>query len=214
MNLALFHFIRPYWLLALIPLLIITRLLFKHKLQSGNWINVCDEALLPYILQKKPIKQSRLSLVGLSLASLLTIFSLAGPTWERIPSPAFRNDSGLVIALDLSRSMEAADIKPSRLIRARYKIEDILKARKDGQTALLVYAGDAFTVTPLTNDNATIASQLQALSPDIMPSAGSNMTLAVEKAIALLKQAGLQKGMILVITDSVNGVKRLQYYKI
>jgi Ca-activated chloride channel family protein len=204
MSLALFHFIRPYWLLALIPWLVIFTLLLKHKLQRGSWINVCDEALLPYILQEKPVKTSRLPLIGISTASLLAIFALAGPTWERVPAPAFRNDSGLVIALDLSRSMEAGDIKPSRLIRARYKIEDILKQRKDGQTALLVYAGDAFTVTPLTNDNATIASQLEALTPDIMPSAGSNTALAVEKAVDLFKQAGLTKGLILLVTDGVN----------
>lgn len=205
MNLALFHFIRPYWLLAFIPLAIITVLIVKHKLQRGNWVNVCDEELLPYILQEKPVKQNRIPLVSLNvIAAVFTIIALAGPTWERVPSPAFRNDSGLVIALDLSKSMEAADIKPSRLIRARYKIEDILKQRKDGQTALLVYAGDAFTVTPLTNDNATIASQLEALTPDIMPSAGSNTALAVEKAVELLKQAGLQHGQILLITDGVN----------
>jgi Ca-activated chloride channel family protein len=168
-------------------------------------VNVCDEALLPYILQQNPVQQSRLPVIGLNvIASVLTIIALAGPTWQRVPSPAFRNDSGLVIALDLSRSMEAGDIKPSRLIRARYKIDDILKQRKDGQTALLVYAGDAFTVTPLTNDNATIASQLQALTPEIMPSAGSNTVLAVEKAAALFQQAGLQKGQILLITDGVN----------
>lgn len=133
MNLALFHFIRPYWLLALIPLAVITALILRHKLQRGNWVNVCDEALLPYILQEKPVKQNRIPFISMNvIASLLTIIALAGPTWERVPSPAFRNDSGLVIALDLSKSMEAGDIKPSRLIRARYKIEDILKQRKDG----------------------------------------------------------------------------------
>jgi Ca-activated chloride channel family protein len=205
MNLALFHFIRPYWLLALIPLVIITVLIVKHKLQRGNWVNVCDEALLPYILQETPSQKSKIPLISLNvIATVLTIIALAGPTWERVPSPAFRNDSGLVIALDLSKSMEASDIKPSRLVRARYKIADILKQRKDGQTALLVYTGDAFTVTPLTNDNATIASQLEALTPDIMPSSGSNTVLAVQKAVELFKQAGLQKGQVLLITDGIN----------
>ncbi len=205
MNLALFHFIRPYWLLAFIPLFIITALILKHKLQRGNWVNVCDAELLPYILQEKSVKQSRFPIISINvIASVLTILALAGPTWERVPSPAFRNDSGLVIALNLSQTMEAGDIKPTRLIRARYKIADILKQRKDGQTALLVYAGDAFTVTPLTNDNATIASQLEALTPDIMPSAGNNTLLAVAKAVELFKQSGLQTGQILLMTDAVN----------
>ena len=204
MNLAEFHFIRPYWLLALIPAIAVIILLLKNKLNQGNWSNVCDAALLPYVLQEKPVHQTRWALSAGAFSCLLVIISLAGPTWERLPSPVFRNDAALVIALDLSRSMDASDIKPSRLSRARFKIADILKQRKDGQTALLVYAGDVFTVTPLTEDTETIASQLSALTTEIMPSQGSNTALALEKAAELLKQAGLQKGEILLITDGID----------
>ncbi|MFA6052382.1 MAG: VWA domain-containing protein [Methylobacter sp.] len=213
MNLADFHFIRPYWLLAVIPYMLILVLMLRNKLNQGNWSAVCDAALLPYILQEKAARQSRWPLTAGAIAALLVIIALAGPTWERLPSPVFRNDSAIVIALDLSRSMDAADIKPSRLIRARYKIADILKQRKDGQTALLVYAGDAFTVTPLTDDTETIASQLEALNTDIMPSQGSDTKLALEKAVELLKQAGLQKGQILLVTDGVDMNKTLDTVK-
>lgn len=220
MNLAEFHFIRPYWLLAVIPYLVILALMLRNKLSQGNWSAVCDAELLPYILQEKAVNQSRWPLTAGAIAALLVIIALAGPTWKRLPSPVFRNDSAVVIALDLSRSMDAADIKPSRLIRARYKIADILKQRKDGQTALLVYAGDAFTVTPLTDDTETIASQLEALNTDIMPSQGSNTALVLEKAVELFKQAGLQKGQILLVTDGVDvdktlaAVKSLDKYKL
>jgi len=203
MNWTLFHFLRPYWLLAFIPWLLMLLFLIKQQRQGSNWLTVCDAELLPYLLQQKQSLQTRLPLFAASFASALTILALAGPTWQQLPTPAFRNQSGLVIALDLSLSMEAMDIKPSRLVRARYKIADILKQRKDGQTALLVYSGDAFTVTPLTNDNATIASQLEVLTPHIMPSAGSNPQLAISKAVALFKQAGLQKGQILLVTDGI-----------
>ena len=204
MSLAEFHFIRPYWLLALIPAIIMTVVLLKNKLNQGNWADVCDAQLLPFVLQNKATQKSRLSLSVGAIACLLVIFALAGPTWERQPAPVFRNDAALVIALDLSRSMDASDIKPSRLSRARYKIADILKKRKDGQTALLVYAGDAFTVTPLTEDTETIASQVSALTTEIMPSQGSNTVLALEKAVELLKQTGLQTGDILLVTDGVD----------
>jgi Ca-activated chloride channel family protein len=209
MNLAEFHFIRPYWLLAVLPYLAILVLMLRNKLSQGNWSAVCDAELLPYLLQEKPVNQSRWPITAGAIAALLVIIALAGPTWERLPSPVFRNDSALVIALDLSQSMDAADIKPSRLIMARYKIADILKQRKDGQTALLVYAGDAFTVTPLTDDTETIDSQLSALNTDIMPSQGSDTVLALEKAVELLKQAGLQKGQILLVTDGVDVDKTL-----
>jgi len=213
MNLAEFHFIRPYWLLAVLPYIVIVALILRNKLAQGNWSAVCDAALLPYLLQEKSVNQSRWPITAGAIAALLVIIALAGPTWERLPSPVFRNDSALVIALDLSRSMDAADIKPSRLIMARYKIADILKQRKDGQTALLVYAGDAFTVTPLTDDTETIDSQLSALNTDIMPSQGSDTASALEKAVELLKQAGLQKGQILLVTDGVDVDKTLPVVK-
>ena len=220
MTIGDFHFIRPYWLAALIPYLAILALMLRNKPAQGNWSAVCDAALLPYLLQKKTLKQNRRPLTAAAVAALLTIIALAGPTWQHLPSPVFRNDSALVIVLDLSVSMDAADIKPSRLIMARYKIADILKQRKDGQTALLVYAGDAFTVTPLTDDTETIGSQLSALNTDIMPSQGSNAALALEKAVQLFKQAGLQKGQILLVTDGVDGdktfatVKALDHYQL
>ena len=197
-----------------------TVLLLKNKLNQGNWAHVCDPELLPFVLQNKGTHQSRLSLSAGAIACFLVIFALAGPTWERLPSPVFRNDAALVIALDLSRSMDASDIKPTRLSRARYKIADILKKRKDGQTALIVYAGDAFTVTPLTEDTETIASQVSALTTEIMPSQGSNTVLALEKAVDLLKQTGLQTGEILLVTDGVDidstetAVEELGAYKL
>jgi Ca-activated chloride channel homolog len=204
MNLADFHFIRPYWLVALLPFCGALVFLIRRKLSQGNWTAVCDSELLPYLLQDTTVKQSRLPLIGGSLAGLLAIIAMAGPTLERLPTPVFRNDSALVIALDLSRSMDAGDIKPSRLTMARYKIADILKQRKDGQTALLVFADDAFTVTPLTNDTQTIDSQLSALTTAIMPGNGNNLGRAFEKSLQLLKQAGLQKGQILLLTDGGN----------
>lgn len=204
MNLAEFHFLRPEWFLALLPAAVLLFMLIKHRQGRGSWSEVCDAELLPFILEDKPIEKRRGGLIAGALACLLTIIALAGPTWQRLPSPAFRNDSALVIALDLSVSMDATDIKPSRIAKARYKIADLLKQRKDGQTALLVYGGDAFTVTPLTGDTATIASQLEALNTDIMPSPGTDTGIAIRKAAELLRQAGLAKGHVLLVTDGVD----------
>ncbi len=203
MNFQDFHFIRPYWLLALIPVILAAIWILRRQLKHGQWSQVCDPELLPYILQNKPKKSHQGSFIALLLAFVLAVFALAGPAWQRLPVPVFRNDAALVIALNLSVTMNAADIKPSRLIRARYKIADILKQRKDGQTALLVYAGDAFTVTPLTDDTETILSQLNALNTDIMPSRGRDTAAALRLAGNLLKQAGMQKGDILLVTDAV-----------
>lgn len=202
MNWSDFHFIRPWWLLALLPAAAMLVLLLKNRVARGNWSDVCDAELMPFILQTLPSPQRRSYLLAAAAATVVCIVALAGPTWQRLPSPAFRNDSALVIALDLSKSMNATDTKPSRLSKARYKIADILQLRKDGQTALLVYGGDAFIVTPLTTDITTINSQLEALTTNIMPSPGSNTQLAIDKSTELLRQAGLTKGHILLVTDS------------
>ena len=169
-----FHFIRPEWLFLFIPLVILFGFIWHGRLNKSNWQSVCDIQLLLYLLVDKPAKRKRWPLFWLALGGILVVFALAGPAWERLPSPVFRNDSALVVVLDLSASMDAQDIKPSRLKRAKFKIRDILDRRKDGQTALVVYAGDAYTVTPLTNDTDTIGNHLSALDTSLMPSPGSN----------------------------------------
>ncbi len=198
-----FHFIRPYWFIAIIPVALILWKLAKQHLINKHWESVCDPELLPYILIGKSGEKKYINITLTALVSLLIVIALAGPTWERLPQPVFQKESALVIALDLSLSMYADDIKPSRLERARFKITDLLNLRKEGQTALLVYAGDAFTVTPLTDDVKTINSQLSALSPAIMPAPGSSTDIAISKATELLKQAGVSQGHILLVTDEV-----------
>ncbi|MDH5621258.1 MAG: VWA domain-containing protein, partial [Gammaproteobacteria bacterium] len=105
------------------------------------------------------------------------------------------------MALDLSRSMDAEDIAPSRLRRAKLKILDMLERRDSGQTALVVYTANAFTVTPLTTDTDTIASLVNSLSTDIMPSRGSYPEVAIAKGRQLLDQANAGFGEVLLITD-------------
>ena len=198
------HFIRPYWFIALAPLAFLFWLLAKQHLVNKHWENLCDPELLPYILVGKTGKKRYKSISLFALVGILTVIALAGPSWEKLPQPVFQKQSALVIAFDLSYSMHADDVKPSRLEHARYKIADLLDLRNEGQTALLVYAGDAFTVTPLTNDVKTIKSQLAALSPDIMPVPGSDTRMAINKAAGLLKQAGNSQGHILLVTDEVD----------
>jgi Ca-activated chloride channel homolog len=139
-----------------------------------------------------------------AIAGVLAITALAGPTWEQRPIPVFKQQSALVLILDLSASMSAEDVKPSRVTRAKEKVLDILKKRREGQTALVVFAGDAFTVTPLTDDTATIASQVKSLSTSIMPVQGSNSNSGLVLARKLLHQAGQVNGNILIITDGIN----------
>jgi len=200
---SLFHFLRPEWFFAVIPLLLFYWLLTRMQLQSKSWQSFCDQALLPHLFNQSQVKKQKRPLFLLLLAGLLAITALAGPSWEKRPQPVFKKQSALVIMLDLSRSMDATDIKPSRLKRALHKIDDILKQRKEGQTALIVFAADAFTVTPLTEDTQTISSQIKSLSTQIMPGQGSRSDKAIKLAHALFKQSSLLKGHMLLITDGM-----------
>jgi Ca-activated chloride channel family protein len=129
---------------------------------------------------------------------------MAGPSWEKREVPVFRNQQALVVAMDFSASMYAEDEKPNRITLARFKLLDILKARKDAQNGLVVFAGDAFTVTPLTDDMETIEEQVKNLSPEIMPAPGSLLTPAIQRSMELLQQSGMKQGNILLITDGVS----------
>lgn len=203
-SFELFHFLRPYWLLLLPLLFVLLWLMIKRRLGSRSWEAICDAQLLPYMLIGGSSRSRRMPIMLVGICALLTILSLAGPVWEQLPQPVFNNQVALVIALDLSHSMDANDITPSRLSRARFKVADILNQHGEGQVALLVYAGDAFTVTPLTDDMATIASQLPALTTGIMPGQGNRTDLALKKAEELLKGAGHSDGDILLVTDEVD----------
>ena len=199
---ANFHFLRPDWLWLLLPLMLLIGTVARRG-NSGDWHALVDKALLPHLLQGSQKSSNVVALSGFSLAGLLGIFAQAGPVWQEIPQPLFRNQTGLVIALDLSRSMQATDLKPDRQSRARFKINDMLNRPDDGQIALLVYAADAFTVTPLTDDRGTLALQLPSLSADLMPAQGSNPLAAISLGKQLLEQAGLVRGQIWLLSDGL-----------
>jgi len=197
------HFVRPMMFFGFIPLIILLIMLYRHHGNSMNWKNVCDAKLLPYILSKSSNKSSRFPLLLAAIAASLCIVAAAGPAFEKLPKPVYREQSTLVILMDLSQSMDASDIKPSRMERAKLKLLDILKARKAGQTALIVYAADAFTVTPLSDDTNTIANLVPTLETALMPSQGSNAYTAIDQSLKLLQQAGSGSGDVLLITDDI-----------
>ena len=199
--LADFHFLRPAWFIALLPLAVLLVFLARGGLARSNWEAVCDRHLQPFILVGRSLSGRRRSLILVAVAGLLALTALAGPAWERLPQPVFRDQSAFVIVLDLSRSMDATDVNPSRLTRARFKITDILSQRESGQTALAVYANQAFVVVPLTDDRKAIELYLQSLSTDLLPAQGSRPDRALQEAGALLQRAGVRGGDILMVTD-------------
>ncbi len=200
-----FHFLRPVWLLGLLPALVFIFSLWRVNSVVTAWDRAIDKALLPYLLDRSKNASQRTPLLLLLAAWLLSTFALAGPVWEQLPQPVQKREDALVIVLDLSLSMFAADHVPNRLDLAKRKLRDILTLRAEGQTALVVYAGDAHTVTPLTDDVVTIAALVPSLSPNIMPLFGSNPMSGIDLAIGLLSDTGTTNGKILLMTDGISG---------
>jgi len=199
-----FHFLRPLWFLALIPAL---WLLISHwrKQTSGSvWHTIFDPQLLSHLWLESPDKSTRLPLVLLASGWLLAVFILAGPVWERQPEPLWHVQLSRILILDLSSSMDARDLTPSRLERARFKISDILERSREGHNGLVVFAGEPHVVTPLTEDTATIRNLITALSTDIIPAQGSSAAPALQMAGELLNLKGILQGELLLITDGID----------
>jgi len=209
----MFHFLRPEWLWGLLPLFGLFLLLAKRGTTAQVWESVCDAHLLPHVLVGTEESRRHLPLVLLGSGWTLAVFALAGPVWSQLPQPVWRAESALVMVLDLSRSMDVQDVAPSRLTRAKHKILDILNARKEGQTALVVYAGESFIVSPLTNDSKTMVTLVQSLETELMPLQGSRADLALRKAHELLEHVGHAGGDLLLLTDGEGGPATLEVVK-
>jgi len=200
-----FHFLRPLWLFAFIPLVVFTKKFLRGNISSTGWEHLIPNDLLRFLTINKQQQQSlRLPVLMASALAGIVILALAGPAWKKLPQPVFQNNSALIIALDLSPSMFAEDNPPSRIRRAQLKIQALLERRNEGLTALLVYAGEAHTVTPFTDDTNTISNLLPTLNPGLLPIPGSNTEMAIEFATNQVINSGLSKASLLLVTDGVD----------
>jgi len=196
-----FHFLRPLWLIAL-PLLwmLVFWLAQRHK-GDGDWSGVIDADLLPELRMDAASATSMRPWPWLALLWSLAALALAGPSWERNQTSVFRAPADLVFVLDLSPSMTAADVAPDRVTRARYALDDLLGAARDSRVGLVVFSEEPYTVTPLTQDVATIQTLLPPLVPGIMPSTGDHLAPALNHAEKLLQAGGMKDQRIVLLTD-------------
>lgn len=195
------HVLRPLWLLGLCALPLLAWAWRARARRQSVWRDAVDPHLLPHLLEVGSAARGRAgpwpTLIGLALALL----ALSGPSWRQLEQPLWQTRAPLVIALDLSSAIQANDLPPSRLLQARAKIASLLAHRKGGQVGLVAYADDAYTVSPLTDDAANVALFLDALEPDVMPAEGSRADRAIARSARLLKQAGFERGDILLLAS-------------
>ncbi|MGR5252242.1 VWA domain-containing protein [Vibrio astriarenae] len=191
-------FLYPQWFWAVIPCVLITLYLTKRSKHQT--------LIAPHIAKAMGLEASKNSITIklFTAAWLITIFSLSGPSINDVTRPSVQANDARVVVMDMSLSMYARDVSPSRLEQARYKVTDMLNQWQDGQTGLVVYAGDAYSVAPLTRDSQSLLNHLPLLSPAIMPYPGARAEKGVEQAIDMLTNAGFQSGQIILVIDDLS----------
>lgn len=196
--LGAFHFIRPLWLL----LLPIIALLWWTTRRARRRRDIPAEGIAPHLRAALTVGGSGarrlLPVDGVALALACLTLGAAGPTWSRMPDPFVAQSAPVVIALEVTPSMDGKDVAPSRLERGKQKIRDLLELRAGARTALVAYAGSAHGVVPMTEDAAVMRPYLEGLSPDVMPREGDRAAEALVLADALLAQEDAPGGILFV----------------
>lgn len=201
------QFLRPWWFLALIPLVWLLYLAWQKQLQKGAWQQVIApqfrQLLLGNNAELQPKVNEKIFYSGLGFIWFISVLALAGPWIKAVEVPAQKSQQGVVIVLDLSLSMLADDISPNRLARVKYTLTDLLKQHPEYATGMVAYAGSAHTISPISEDNQTLLNLLPSLNPLLMPSYGSKPLKALEKAKQLFIGNQTNQGHIIWITDDI-----------
>ncbi len=197
-----FHFLRPEWLWLLIVAVLVPVLAsWRDRRAVPGAREIAPHLLAHLVVPRGRTRWFRPAHLG-ALVLTFGAIGMAGPTWQREPTPFAEDLAPLVIVLDLSRSMDAIDIAPTRLERAKQKIADLVALRSGARTALVVYAGTAHMVLPPTDDPTVMSLYLESLSTDLMPREGKDASAALAVAAGLLEKDEVP-GSVLFITDGI-----------
>lgn len=198
-----FHFLRPYWLLALILPFIFGYRWLKNDAVQSSWAEVCDEHLLDFLLIKGHNKQRKFPYLLLSIIIFFTVIALSGPTWVKKENPALSVDNPVMIMINMSTDMWAKDVSPSRIVRAEYVVKDMLKSFNSTESGLLVYSREPFVISPLTEDTSLIENLLSQLDEDVLPENGDRLDRAIDLAVERMQKSGYESGNLIVLTADV-----------
>lgn len=198
-----FHFLRPWLLLLLLLPIVFYKFYFSQSALASSWRNVIDKKLLKFLLIKGSNLQRKLFVHLILTAMLVSVFIMAGPTWQKLEIPAMQNKNPVVIILNLSSDMQETDLKPNRLSRAKYKITDFLNMLKTTQTSLEVYTNEPYIIAPFSEDTAIVKNLLKKVDFDIMPSNGDRLDRALNLALTRLQSAGYTNGNLILFAADV-----------
>jgi Ca-activated chloride channel family protein len=180
------HFLRPLWLLA-VPMIGLTWWLVRRR---DTALAILPSLVAPHLQDALTMNRDRQrgirAVDGVAVLLVFVAIAAAGPTWSKQASPWFEETAPLVIAVEVSDSMRANDLQPTRLDRARFKILDLINARTGSRTALIAYRGSAHIVMPPSKDVDVLKPFLESLDPAIMPMPGADATTVLPLASKIL----------------------------
>ena len=195
-----FHFLRPDWFWALLGLPLLFLLARRRNRSAGGWREACDPELLPHLLHTESGHGINWAAPAVMTGWLGAVLALAGPTWEKLPEVAYHQPTQTVAVLQLTPSMHAHDTAPTRLERARYELQDLLE-QSEGTVGLVIFAEEAYGVTPLTDDPKVIGEIVPTLNTSLMPGRGTRTDRGIAEAQQLLENAGARSGRIILLID-------------
>lgn len=195
-----FEQIGMLWLLLLLPVLILVDIYFFR----ANFFNDKKEALRSFLLPR--LKKGRFTTKWLiwSFAYLFLVIGLCNPQFGLKKEEVVQKGADVVFALDVSKSMLAEDIKPSRLERAKHSISKIVNGLGSDRVAIVVFAGDAYLQLPLTSDHSATKMYLNDVSVDMIPSQGTSIANALSKSKAAFGDKEGKGRAVILITDGEN----------
>ena len=185
-----FHFAQPAWFWGLLVLPPVAWWLWRTAARAakGPVHRYADPHLLPYLSGSRSLKTSErwgryFAWAGLWL---LLLTAMAGPRWSYEDVRLFQPGDSLLILLDISRSMETADVAPSRIGRARQEIQDLIMQNRRLRLGLIAFASVPHVISPVTEDSRSILLALPALSTSLTRLQGSRLNEALDRAEILL----------------------------
>jgi Ca-activated chloride channel homolog len=203
-----FHWPHALWLL-LVPLALFMRGLLKRR-SAGSVVHPkirrAEARPSSLVIQEDVDRPAgRTSVFGgrvfVGLGLVCAVFALARPQWGRLDEPVFDQAREIIIALDLSRSMLATDVKPSRLERARLLITSLLERLKGERVGLVVFSGTAFLQSPLSSDYEILREFLPVLDPSYLPEGGTNFDALLETTVSAFGASGSADRFLVVLSD-------------
>ncbi|MEH0861527.1 VWA domain-containing protein [Halobacteriovorax sp. DPLXC-1] len=197
-----FHFIRPYYLLLLIPAFFFLFLYFKQG-RYGIYSRIFPKHILKNIMIKPKAASVFFNPTNwFFIILILSIISISGPTISKVETPFNQDESRTIIAIYIGESMEANDITPNRLERIKIKLQELFKIRSNGYYSIVVYTSNAYQILPFTKDTQILSNFVKALAADMSPVSGRNES-SLSSIIFKSFKEGAKGQNLLLVTDEI-----------